>query len=394
VKTLGLVAIAASVACTACRDPAASASPTSPGSGTKSASTEVDPNAIAATDVSLQDDFGCYRGTDSIVRCWGRNSGGQVGDGTSIPDSPDTNVRATPVAVKGAPGDGALHTSPHLTWVIHADGSVNAWGEWIVTAGAASDQWSSLVPKRWKLPPVREIAFGSSFFCVLTVDGVVQCEGDGGRGGLGDGQSNSRATLGVATGVGKSTRLVAGDDNACALDAEGHVTCWGVAWGKDLGIDSEAPPPVSVRSGHAAPPPHPLAGPHHRVDRAPVRLDLPSAAVDIYAGFRSTCALLRDGSVWCWSSMTSLLPDSPAPQKVACAGPVKELADGCYLQVNGDVCCGPSVIDARYDKYDLARLRGATHLAVRLQWVCGIVKNKLRCTSDHGLDERSLFGKN
>jgi alpha-tubulin suppressor-like RCC1 family protein len=109
------------------------------------------------------------------VACWGSNSLGQLGAGSS------TTVGLEPVVV------------------------------------------SSLVG-------VSQIALGGSHSCALTKDGQVHCWGDNnngqaGSGTAGPGQEVSRPS--PVVGLSHVTAIGVGGDNSCALTSQGKVFCWG-----------------------------------------------------------------------------------------------------------------------------------------------------------------------
>lgn len=78
----------------------------------------------------------------------------------------------------------------------------------------------TLVPK--------SIATGRGHACLLTYRGDVGCWGGGEYGVLGDGSTDSSATIvGVPLGS-PALQVSAGLDNICALLSIGWVKCWGV----------------------------------------------------------------------------------------------------------------------------------------------------------------------
>ncbi|HEY5933940.1 MAG TPA: hypothetical protein VIU61_04880 [Kofleriaceae bacterium] len=338
------------------------------------------PVPIAATDLALDDNHGCLRTPAGVVQCWGRNAGGEVGDGTEIPDRPFDNVRTRPTPVTGTVAPGPLQTSAHLSWVVHADGNVTAWGGWQYIRGSEVRSWKSLVPKRWELPPARQVVVGSGFHCVLQQDGFVACAG-----------LHEDSFELAALPIDKPTQLVAVGGDLCALRADRTVTCAGRSWGKDLGID-----PADLRHDHAAPPsggapPHPEPGPRHKIDRTPIALPLRDI-VQLAGGFRTMCALDGQGIAHCWSAEGGMLPSNPVATATAlCGGKITALAVGaevCGILDDRSVCCRDSFYGAFTG---LERLRGATRLAVRPGRVCALVGGELRCAGSHGSDERTLF---
>lgn len=110
---------------------------------------------------------------------------------------------------------------------------------------------------------------GDSHVCAVLRDGRARCWGDNSRGALGDGTTVSSATPVSVTGLENVTRI-AHSLQTCAV-AEGKVYCWG--------------------------PPYDAAKPDALV---PTLVEGIEGAVDVSLGSEETCALLRDGSVFCW----------------------------------------------------------------------------------------------
>jgi alpha-tubulin suppressor-like RCC1 family protein len=128
----------------------------------------------------------CVLTAESGVKCWGKNSSGQLGDGTGV------NSFA-PVDVVGLGG---------------------------VVAGVAP---------------------GGDHTCALTGQGGVKCWGKNASGELGDGTTVGKTApvdvLGLSSGV---TAVAAGGENTCALTTTGGVKCWGR---DDWGQLGDGPPP-------------------------------------------------------------------------------------------------------------------------------------------------------
>lgn len=76
--------------------------------------------------------------------------------------------------------------------------------------------------------------------------------------------------------------IAAGNDHACGLSAGGRIWCWGNGTSGQLGngrfSSSQTPVPVTA-------------------------LPLPAIAVDVNAS--TSCAILEDGTTWCWGSSAS-----------------------------------------------------------------------------------------
>jgi len=117
------------------------------------------------------------------VRCWGSNSSGQLGDGTTttglIPPANDltTDVQAVAVAI------GEYHTC-----MLTTAGGVRCWGSnYLGQLGDGTPQIRSIIPDSDVIAGVKAIAAGEQFTCALMTTGGVRCWGDGAEGQLGYG---------------------------------------------------------------------------------------------------------------------------------------------------------------------------------------------------------------
>lgn len=150
--------------------------------------------------ISTGTEHSCALTTGGGVKCWGRNNGGQLGDGTTID-------RFTPVDVSG------------------------------LTQGVASISTGD--------------AEGSGYTCAVTTIGGLKCWGNNESGQLGEGSTTDRPTptdvIGLTTGV---AAVDAGHVHTCALTTGGGVKCWGGNGWNRLGAsgftEAFSPTPLDV----------------------------------------------------------------------------------------------------------------------------------------------------
>ncbi|MFO0607542.1 MAG: hypothetical protein U0324_30545 [Polyangiales bacterium] len=191
----------------------------------------------------------CARLTAGAVYCWGVNDWGQLGDGSSVPFS------ARPVRVALPAGadeiaSGADHACARLT-----DGRVFCWGR--NTDGQLGDgtTLARTAPALVALPRVGvwRLAAGEAHTCAALA-GQALCWGANGRGEAGQ-LLGGRAVLVPAevTGVA-AERIAAGARFSCAGDAT-HLWCWGANTYRELGAptvtnaSSVAPQRVALALG-------------------------------------------------------------------------------------------------------------------------------------------------
>lgn len=82
---------------------------------------EVDPGLTSVAEIATAERHACARMVDGTVRCWGRNSEGQLGDGT-------TTSRAVPAPVLGLTNVAEIAAVGNRTCARLTDATVSCWG--------------------------------------------------------------------------------------------------------------------------------------------------------------------------------------------------------------------------------------------------------------------------
>jgi alpha-tubulin suppressor-like RCC1 family protein len=231
-------------------------------------------NFSAQASITAGRNHTCALLSTGAVKCWGSNSNGQLGDGT-------TTDRKTPTDVSGlSSGVTAITTGRNHTCALRATGAVECWGynfEGRLGDGTTTDR-KTPTDVSGLSSGVTAITAGTRHTCALLGTGAVTCWGDNSVGQLGNGTTTDQLTPTAVTGLSSDvTAITAGTEHTCALLATGAVHCWGNNASGQLGngntTDQLTPTPVT---------------------------GLSSDGTAISAGHHHTCALLATGAAHCW----------------------------------------------------------------------------------------------
>jgi alpha-tubulin suppressor-like RCC1 family protein len=263
----------------------------------------------------------CATDRTGAVYCWGDNSRGELGDGSTVSSSVPVAVQAGGLLV----GQRVTHISAafHYTCATDRAGAGFCWGaggDGVLGNGTTSD---SSVPVAVQTTSVLAgetltgISAGSSHVCAVDSVGHGYCWGSNANGELGDGTTTSSSVpvrvlargplaLGLlargsfARGplIGRRlTRISAGLFHTCALTRAGAAYCWGSGYIGELGTGSVAGSsvPVAVYASGV------LAG---------------TVLNRISAADTHTCATDRAGAAYCWgANYTSQLGDDTSTER-------------------------------------------------------------------------------
>ncbi|MBI3072130.1 MAG: hypothetical protein HYY84_08415 [Deltaproteobacteria bacterium] len=287
---------------------------------------------VTPTSVACGTGHTCGVAPNGVVKCWGQNVYGQLGD-----NAPSATYRTSPVSVQNL--DAGAFTlaqnmgSYHSCAIRRSDGAVWCWGrnsyeQLGVTGG---DRYTAVaatgVPSG-----VRAVALGRLHSCALTDAGGVMCWGDNEFGQLGNGTLDAGATATDVAGLdGGVASISAGAYFSCAVTTGGAAKCWGYNANGELGNDAGASSAVPVD----------VWG----LDGGIVQVGAGQLSVTAFA-----CALSDAGAVKCWGNNDygQLGNDAGFATKtpvdvVGLAGGVKAIAVGashaCAVRTSGALEC-------------------------------------------------------
>lgn len=216
--------------------------------------------------------------------------------------------------------------------------------------------------------PASKVATGAGSNCVLLRDGRVECWGGNAHDELGDGTTVDSSVPVVVLGVSGAVDVSEGGYGGCALLSNGNVSCWGTIIGSSVpsviagvsqasavATDGGSLSCVIVSNGKVRCWGLNAAGgwgdgsqPGQNVtSRAPTSDVLGiSNAISIAVGDASACAVLSDGSLWCWGADLgdgTNVNSSNVPVRVTGISNARKVAAGtshrCVILSDSTVSC-------------------------------------------------------
>ena len=184
-------------------------------------------NGRTVTQLALGRYHSCAVLNGGDIKCWGNNSSGHLGDGTTTSRSIPTSINV---------GNGRTVTQLALGWchscALLDGGDIKCWGRNVDGQLGDGTTTSRSLPTSVNVGngrTVTQLALGWYHSCALLDGGDIKCWGRNTHGQLGDGTTTSRS-LPTSSNVGNGrtvTQLARGGYHSCALLNGGNIMCWG-----------------------------------------------------------------------------------------------------------------------------------------------------------------------
>jgi alpha-tubulin suppressor-like RCC1 family protein len=225
--------------------------------------------------VGVRADHTCALKSDGLIKCWGNNGHGKLGDGT-------TDSKLIPAKIAGTDKWHSVSAGWSHTLAIRNDSTLWGWG--------ADDSGEFGEPSRDRLTPTqigadtkwRTISAGAFYNLAIKKDGTLWAWGTNYEGELGDGTTSTRRELPVQIGgATKWSYVAAGTSHSAAIKDDGTLWAWGRNTEGQLGDGTTDDRTIPTQIGCA------------------------SNWSRVTTGVSHTIALRDDGTLWAWGANDS-----------------------------------------------------------------------------------------
>lgn len=202
------------------------------GDGTTTTSTvpvTVSGLSSGVTSIAVGENHACATLSDGTIRCWGYNSLGQLGDGT-------TTNSTVPVTVGGISSGATKVSLGYRHSCALVSGGVKCWGynnygqfgNGTTTASSTPVDATGLTSGVLDMSTSGDSIGGNSTTCAIDSTGAVKCWGANNYGQVGDGSLTTRTLPTQVSGLTSGyTQVSVSVGNVCALHNSGKSYCWG-----------------------------------------------------------------------------------------------------------------------------------------------------------------------
>ncbi|MFC4223708.1 RCC1 domain-containing protein [Lysinibacter cavernae] len=199
------------------------------------------PSGVSFTTVAAGDGLSMALGSNGLTYAWGRNSQGELGNGTNVDSSLPVRV-LTPVGVTFS----SISVGNLFAVAIGSDGKLYSWGD--NSSGRLGDgtETDRSTPGPVSVPAgltFRTVSAGVWHTLAIATDGSTFGWGRNFHGYIGDGTIDDRFTPVRVTDPAMTTfaQVVAGDNHSLALGLDGQTYSWGANSFGELGDGTVSP---------------------------------------------------------------------------------------------------------------------------------------------------------
>ncbi|HOB70761.1 MAG TPA: hypothetical protein PKM18_03140, partial [bacterium] len=222
----------------------------------------------------------CGINKDNNLYCWGKNSFGEVGDGTN-----ENRFISTKIGNDKWKSVSAGHSH---SCGINIDGRIYCWGDNILakigdgTETVYGEELTILWNNNKNIPVKISNEFwasvnaGGSHTCGIHEDKSLYCWGGNNAGQAGDGKNGYERYVPTKINDDKWNFITTGSEHTCCVKSDGNLYCWGLNSNGQIG-DGENDFKKTV----------------------PVKVD-DDSWVQVNAGFSDNCGIRSDSKLYCW----------------------------------------------------------------------------------------------
>ena len=295
------------------------------GNGTTTGSTAPAPvsGGLTFTTISAGIDFTCGITTTQAAYCWGDNSGGKLGTGT-------TTSTTAPAAVSSNASFATISAGDIGACAVTTGGAVYCWGGSNTAPVLASGDLTFVM-----------VSASSWENCGVAPGGAAYCWGDNSFGELGNGTTTGSAVPVAVSGGLSLASVTSGARYACGTTTSGAAYCWGDNADGELGIGTTTGPEQCASFAGTTVP--------CSTTPVPVSGGVAFAAVTAFAGIFHTCGVTTAGAAYCWGpnfyGEIGVAPPTSATAPVPVPGGLRFVAVStgqthtCGITTSGAVYC-------------------------------------------------------
>lgn len=195
------------------------------GVGATNATRALSGQGATITQITSGDEHTCALYSTGIVKCWGSDASGQLGDDAAFASS------STPVLVSGITNATAISAGANHSCALLSNNRIWCWGsdsDGQLGDGGANTN-SGIPVQVATFTDFNLVSIGGNTSCARRVSGAAICWGDDSVGQVGNNatladQITPVAVSGLTSAV---THISVGTSHACARRTSGIVSCWG-----------------------------------------------------------------------------------------------------------------------------------------------------------------------